>query len=252
MITFSLQSGSNGNSIYVEADDVRLLFDAGISGKRAEGRMRVHRRDIHDVNALLISHDHVDHIRSAGIFQRKFGLPIYMTQPTHAGTYCDLGRLSDVRYFNAGEPLHFNGVTVHTIPTPHDAADGVAFIVEHDNKRLGIFTDLGHPFAGLSRCFDALDACYLESNYDPEMLKNGPYPYHLQQRIRGEAGHLSNEESAELIRAAGTKLRWAVLSHLSEHNNEPKLALATHRRLVGKQLPLHVASRYEVSEVMEL
>jgi len=252
MITFSLQSGSNGNSIYVEADDVRLLFDAGISGKQAEGRMRVHQRDIRNVDALLISHDHVDHIRSAGIFQRKFGLPIYMTKHTQAGTYCDLGRLTDMRYFKAGDPLRFNGVTVHTIPTPHDAADGVAFIIEHDNKRLGIFTDLGHPFAGLSECLAGLDACYLESNYDPVMLKNGPYPYHLQQRIRGNAGHLSNAESAELIQAAGTKMQWVALSHLSEHNNEPKLAINTHRRCVGKQLPLFIASRYEVSDVMDV
>ena len=231
---------------------MRLLFDAGISGKRAEGRMRIHGRDIRDVDALLISHDHVDHIRSAGIFQRKFALPIYMTKPTHVGTYCDLGRLSDVRYFKAGEPLRFNGVTVHTVPTPHDAADGVAFIVEHEHKRLGIFTDLGHPFPDLVRQLDALDACYIESNYDPEMLENGPYPYHLQERIRGKAGHLSNEESAELVRAAGTRLRWVTLSHLSEHNNEPKLALDTHRRRVGKQLPIHLASRYEVGEVMEV
>ncbi len=252
MQTFSLQSGSNGNSIYVEAGDVRLLFDAGISGKRAEGRMRVHGRDIRDVDALLISHDHVDHIRSAGIFQRKFALPIYMTNPTHRATYCNLGPLSDVRYFKAGERLCFNGATVHTIPTPHDAADGVAFIVEHESKRLGIFTDLGHPFPDLERQLDALDACYIESNYDPVMLENGPYPYYLQQRIRGKAGHLSNEESAELVRAAGTKLQWAALSHLSEHNNEPQLALDTHRRRVGKQLPLHLASRYEVSEVMEI
>jgi len=252
MITFSLQSGSNGNAIYVEAGDVRLLFDAGISGKRAEGRMRVHGRDIRDVDALLISHDHVDHIRSAGIFQRKFALPIYMTRPTHAATYCDLGSLSDVRYFKRGAQLNFNGVTVHTVPTPHDAADGVAFIVEHEHKRLGIFTDLGHPFRDLVSQLDTLDACYIESNYDPVMLETGPYPYHVQQRIRGQAGHLSNEESAELVRAAGTRLRWAAIAHLSEQNNEPQLALDTHRRRIGKHLPLHLASRYEVSAVMEV
>ncbi|HOW69633.1 MAG TPA: MBL fold metallo-hydrolase [Phycisphaerae bacterium] len=252
VITFSLQSGSNGNSIYVEAGDVRLLFDAGISGKAAEGRMRVHRRDLGDVDAVLISHDHVDHIRGAGVFQRKYGLPIYMTQATHRATNCGLGPLSDVRYFKAGQRLWFSGVVVHTIPTPHDAADGVAFIVEHEGKRLGIMTDLGHPFPDLVRLLPGLDACYLESNYDPEMLRTGPYPLQLQERIRGLHGHLSNHEAAELIQAARGRLRWVAIAHLSEHNNKPQLALETHRQYLGKSFPLHVASRHEVSPILEV
>ena len=252
MITFSLNSGSNGNAIYVEAGDVRLLFDAGISGKQAEGRMRVHRRDIRDVQAIIISHDHSDHVRCAGIFQRKFGLPIYMTRPTHHAIYCNLGQLKDVRYFKSGEPLWFNGVTVHTIPTPHDAADGTAFVIEHDGKQLGIMTDLGHPFPELVRRIPTLDACYLESNYDPDMLANGPYPFQLQQRIRGPKGHLSNFEAAELVRDAARKLRWAAIAHLSQENNDPQLALDTHRKHVGRMFPLFHASRYEVSEIMEV
>ena len=252
MITFSLQSGSNGNSIYVEAGDARLLFDAGISGKQAEGRMRVHQRDIRDVDALLISHDHSDHIRNAGIYQRKFGLPIYMTQKTYRHTYCNLGPLKDVRYFKSGEALTIKGVTIHTICTPHDAADGVAFIVEHDGKRLGIMTDLGHPFPDLARVLNELDACYLESNYDPDMLASGPYPPHLKQRIRSDAGHLSNFESADLVKQTAGQMKWVALAHLSEHNNEPELALDTHRKSVGQDFPVRVASRYKVSEVMQL
>lgn len=252
MITFSLNSGSNGNAIYVEAGDVRLLFDAGISGKQAEGRMRVHKRDIRDVQAVILSHDHADHVRCAGIFQRKFGLPIYMTRPTRQAITCNLGPMKDVREFRAGEPLRFNGVTVHTIPTPHDAADGCAFVIEHEGKRLGIMTDLGHPFAELVNQIATLDACYLESNYDPDMLANGPYPYHLQQRIRGPKGHLSNFEAAELIRPTARRLRWAAIAHLSQENNDPHLAIETHRKHIGRLFPLRLASRYEVSEVMEL
>jgi len=252
MITFSLQSGSNGNSIYVEAGEVGLLFDAGLSGKQAEGRMRVRGRDIREVRALIISHDHNDHIRCAGIYQRKFKLPIYMTEPTHRSARCELGPLQDVRYFTAGKRLQFDGVTVHTIPTPHDAADGVAFVVEHEGRRLGILTDLGHPFAALRRRLPALDAVYLESNYDPEMLESGPYPWHLQERIRGRHGHLSNEEAADLVRSVGKKLQWMALAHLSEQNNDPELALYTHRRRIGKELPLRLATRYDVSEVMEV
>lgn len=252
MITFSLQSGSNGNSIYVEAGDARLLFDAGISGKQAEGRMRVHGRNIRDVTALIVSHDHNDHVRCAGVFQRKFKLPIYMTQSTHRAIRCDLGPLRDIRYFQAGQTLRFADVTVHTIPTPHDAADGVAFVVEHDGVRLGILTDLGYPFRAFLDVLGTLDGAYLESNYDPEMLENGPYPLFLQDRIRGGRGHLSNGQAAEAARASGRRLQWLALAHLSEHNNHPDLAMDTHRRCIGGMLPLLLASRDNVSPVMDL
>jgi phosphoribosyl 1,2-cyclic phosphodiesterase len=252
MITFSLQSGSNGNSIYVEAGGARLLFDAGISGKMAEGRMRVRGRDIHDIDALIISHDHNDHIRSAGIFQRRFKFPIYMTRRTHEATMCHLGALTDVRYFKSGQSLQFDGVAVHTIRTPHDAADGIGFVVEHNGKRLGILTDLGHPFVALIDLLPTLDAVYLESNYDPHLLEVGPYSPRLKARVRGRHGHLSNPEAAELIRNAGRNLGWAALAHLSEQNNHPDIALDTHRQHVGNDFPFLVASRYDVSDLLEV
>ncbi|MHC4441524.1 MAG: MBL fold metallo-hydrolase [Planctomycetota bacterium] len=252
MITFSLQSGSNGNSIYVEAANVRLLFDAGISGKRAEQCMRVHNREIREVNAVIISHDHTDHARCAGVYQRKFKLPIYITRRTHQAIKYDLGPLHDVRYFKAGEKLAFDGVKVQTIKTPHDAADGVAFIVEHQGRRLGIFTDLGHPFDQLRKQLSTLNALYIESNYDPDMLETGPYPWYLKERIKGRHGHLSNLEAADLVRSCAKKLEWAAIAHLSEQNNHPQLALETHRREVGKSLPIYHASRYDVGNLIEL
>ncbi len=251
LITFALQSGSNGNCIYVEAGDVRLLFDAGISGRQAMLRMAEHGRDIRDVDALIISHDHNDHIRCAGIYQRKFGLPIYVTRRTLEATWSPLGRLGDVRWFRAGDVLRFGDVNVYTIPTPHDAADPVIFVVEHDGRRLGIFTDLGHPFAGLSGLLRSVDAAYVESNYDPHMLDVGPYSPALKARIRGPGGHLSNVESAELLRRS-LPARWVMLAHLSEQNNQPDLALDTHRRHVARSYPFGVASRYHVSPVMQL
>ena len=125
MVTFSVQSGSNGNCIYVETDDARLLFDAGVSGRQLEQRMAEHGRSPHDVDALIISHEHNDHVRGAGIFHRKFNLPVYMTRPTHYATQCDLGRLDDIRHFFAGDTLEFGATKVHTFSTPHDAVDGV-------------------------------------------------------------------------------------------------------------------------------
>jgi len=253
VITFSLQSGSNGNSIYVEADGVRLLFDAGISGRSAAGRMAQHGRDIREVDALIVSHEHSDHVRCVGVYQRLFGLPIYMTRTTHRAVWCDLGPLRDVRYFRSGDPLHFGRVTVHTLRTPHDAADGVVFVVECDGRRLGILTDLGHPFERLGGLLRELDAAYLESNYDPRMLAEGPYPPYLKARITGLGGHLSNDESADLVKSCGRhRPKWIALAHLSEQNNDPELALETHRSRVGNGYPLHLAGREGVSPVFEV
>ena len=254
MQVVSLQSGSNGNCIYVKAGGVRLLFDAGISGKQARERLALRGLDVADVDALLVSHDHVDHSRSVGIYQRKFGLPVFVTAKTlrAAAARHPIGEISDARHFQAGATLKFGTVAVETIPTPHDGADGVAFVVDDGRSRLGILTDLGHVFAGLDAVIRSLDAVLLESNYDPKMLARGSYPEMVKHRIRGPGGHLSNFEAAELLRDAGRRLRWACLAHLSHENNTPALAVATHRRVLGDALPLRVATRYEATEVMEL
>ncbi|MFH0963978.1 MAG: MBL fold metallo-hydrolase, partial [Planctomycetota bacterium] len=238
---------SNGNAIYVEAGDVRLLFDAGISGRALEERLRALGRGISQVQALVISHDHSDHVRALGIYQRRFGLPVHVTANTlcAATERCRLGRLGAIRHFQAGQTIDFGRVTVETVPTPHDGADGVAFVVDDGERRLGILTDLGHVFRGLDEVTRSLDAVVIESNYDPVMLAGGPYPESLKRRIRGRGGHLSNVEAAHLLGVCGVgRLRWACLAHLSEENNRPELALRTHREILGDRLTLHVASRY--------
>ena len=148
MRVISLQSGSNGNAIYVEAGGRKLLFDAGISGKHAQLRLSEHGRDIRDVDAMLISHDHRDHIAMAGIYQRKFGLAMHVTEPTlEAGLRRhNLGRLGTVEHFRAGERIDLGDVIVETIPTPHDAADGCGFVISAEGKRLGLLTDLARIF----------------------------------------------------------------------------------------------------------
>ena len=254
MRTFSCQSGSNGNCIFVQAGETRLLFDAGISGKQAAMRMAQHAQPVKALDALIISHDHGDHSSCAGIYQRKFGLPIYATSGTAKSCRRRWQRVHDVRHFKAGESFQVGQVEVHTWPTPHDGVDGACFVVEHEGRRLGILTDLGHPFAGLRSLMATLDGVYLESNYDPKMLAEGPYPYYLKRRITGARGHLANTEAAALLRdhARQDRLRWAVLSHLSEENNDPELALRTARTAVGEKLAIHVASRHEVSPLWEL
>ncbi len=254
MQVISLQSGSNGNSIYVEADGVRLLIDAGISGMRAKNRLAFHGRDIVNVDAVLISHDHVDHCRCMGVFHRKFGLPVFVTKKTYkAASRYGLGEIAGLQHFAAGETLQFGGVTVETISTPHDGVDGVVFIVDDGRRRLGIMTDLGHVFDGLEDVICSLDAVVLESNYDEKMLANGPYPTFLKERITGPAGHLSNVEAAEVLNLrAAKRMKWACLAHLSEDNNTPELALKTHRRILKDRMPIFVATRYGATGVMDV
>jgi phosphoribosyl 1,2-cyclic phosphodiesterase len=250
----ALQSGSNGNCLYVEAGGVKLLFDAGISGRNIRERLAQHGRDVATVDAVLISHDHVDHCGNMGILNRMFGLPIYATAKTYQkATRFKLGDIDDLRHFTSGEKLRFGKVTVETIPTPHDAVDGVVFVVDDGERRIGILTDFGHVFDGLGEMVASLDAVLLESNYDPDMLANGPYSDWLKERVAGPKGHISNFEAAELLLASASKrMQWACLGHLSEKNNTPKLAMITSQKILGGRLPLFMASRYEASAVMEI
>jgi phosphoribosyl 1,2-cyclic phosphodiesterase len=252
-LAIALQSGSSGNCIYVEAADTRLLFDAGLSCIDTERRLAAFGRDIREVDAIIISHDHSDHVRHAGVLQRKYGLPLFITRDTLDVSLAKhrLGRMGDISHFNAGDPIQIGEIIIRTIPTPHDGVDGVIFVVESGTKRLGIMTDLGHVFNGLRQEISGLDAVFIESNYDPEMLSKGPYPSFLKRRIQGPGGHISNFEAAELL-LSGERLKWACLSHLSQHNNYPDLALKTHRSVLADSLTLHLASRTHPTDILAI
>ncbi|GIW98043.1 MAG: metal-dependent hydrolase [Pirellulaceae bacterium] len=251
----SLQSGSEGNSYYIEAGGVGILIDAGISGVRVTQRLQRLGKDIGKCRSLFISHDHRDHAQCAGIYHRKFGLPIHVTEPTWNAILCcwNIGKIAPtaLRFIKRGDcvevPTAAGPLRVHSFPTPHDGVDCLAFVVECDGKRLGILSDLGHSFPALRSIIRSLDGVIIESNYDPVMLRNGPYPLELQARIAGQGGHLSNEESAELVEwaVAGNRLQWAVLCHLSAENNTPRRAIDAHRAVVPKQFAVQVADRYE-------
>jgi len=254
MKVVSLQSGSNGNCVYVASGDTSILVDAGISGVRAADRLASFGIDIRSVTAVVITHDHADHIAFAGVYRRKFALPVYVSDRTYEAAKIrhKLGRIKGLVKFHSGDSLRIGGLSILTIPTPHDAVDGVAIAVEDGRRRLGVLTDLGHVFAELPDIISSLDGVLLESNYDPEMLEKGPYPEVLRQRIRGPGGHLSNAEAAELLRSSGRRLSWACLAHLSAENNTPEIALETHRRVLPDSLPLLTASRYAPVEMLEL
>jgi phosphoribosyl 1,2-cyclic phosphodiesterase len=248
MILVPLQSGSNGNCIFVESSNASLLFDAGISGLCAGQRLAVCGKSLAAVDALFITHEHSDHIRYARTFAGKYQLPLYITEKTfqRARRRFGLDGLPDVRFFRAGDEIRIKDTLVRSMPTPHDAVDGSVFVVSDGQLQLGVFTDLGHVFAELESVVPHLDGMYIESNYDPGMLRNGSYPAVLKRRISGRGGHISNTDVARLVaKHAAGRLQWVCLGHLSEENNTPELALATFRRKVGPELPVGVASRYE-------
>ncbi len=240
-----LASGSRGNSIYVESGETRILIDAGISGKKAKEGLAACGRTDPQIDAILVTHDHSDHAQSVGIFHRLFKAPVYVTKPTlhRVQKGKNLGKIAEFRFFDSGQNLSIGRLHIETIPTPHDAEDGVCFVVDNGEKRLGILTDLGHVFAKLEAVIPTLDTAILESNYDEKMLDAGPYPYHLKRRIRSDAGHISNREAADLIRRTGSRLQWICLAHLSQENNTPHKALASFRNINGEKTTVMAATQ---------
>lgn len=254
MKIISLQSGSNGNSIYVESEGTRILIDAGLSGRDTAQRLARAGVNICDIHGVLITHDHSDHVSGAGVLHRKYGLPLWMSEVTlKKVTACRrLGKLGEVRIFRPGEPFFCGNIRVETIRTSHDAAEGVCFTMDDSHVRFGVFTDLGCPFPGLSEALSTLDGVLLESNYDPFMLAHGKYPISIQARIRGRGGHLSNQESAQLLREASNKLRLTLLGHISHENNSLDLVECTYRETLNvRQSPL-LATRYGATECFTL
>jgi len=255
MAVIPLQSGSNGNCIYVESSGTRLLIDAGISGIRAESRLAESGFDIRSVDAVLLTHDHVDHSKNIGVYHRKYGLGVWATENTfrEAEYIHNIGIVQEPHFFKANTRFTIRNLTIEAIRTPHDAVEGVVFVINNGVHRLGVLTDLGHIFPQLPELIESLDAVVIESNHDIEMLKNCvEYPDYLKWRIRGKGGHLSNCEAARLLRHSGGRLRWACLAHLSEKANCPEVALEEHRRMLPSGFSLFLAGRDGCSPMMTL
>ena len=248
MLVIPLQSGSKGNCYYVESDDTKILVDAGITIRQARLRLEHHKKDLESVTDLLITHDHSDHCRYLADYSRRLNVIVHATQRTLnaiARRPKSTKAIENTCCFRAGQSITVGELKVHSIPTPHDAADGVACVLENEIHRVGILTDLGHAFSGLREVLQSLDAVIIESNYDEEMLHSGPYPEFLKQRIRGSGGHLSNEDSARLIHMADNeRLKWVCMCHLSDENNCPDTAISTHQQWLGEDYPLHIAKRH--------
>ncbi len=260
MKVIPLQSGSKGNCFYVESDNTRLLVDAGISLRQATLRLESQGRDISTVQGILLTHDHSDHCKYVADFSRRLNVPVHLTRKTLNAVAAkarkgrgNKGKIENCVCFKAGESQTIGEIKVDSVPTPHDAADGVAFVLENNGHRVGILTDLGHAFDGLRDVLRSLDAVVIESNYDEQLLQSSPYPEFLKQRIRGRGGHLSNQDSARLVHQSATsKLQWICLCHLSEENNCPDSAIRAHQNWLGEDFPIYVANRDRVSDVLEV
>jgi phosphoribosyl 1,2-cyclic phosphodiesterase len=231
-----LGSGSGGNATLVEGSDgVRVLVDAGFSGRDLERRLREVGIEPESLAAIFITHEHGDHTRGMGVLARRFGLSLYLTPVTRTACSALLFGTEDVRPYASTAPLRLGSLEVRPFLTVHDAADPVAVTVSDlaTGDKLGIATDLGRPTAAVRAALLGCHALVLEANHDEALLWNGPYPWSVKQRIASSHGHLANRASAELARELlHDGLVTVVLAHLSEHCNDPELA----RDVVGAAL----------------
>ncbi len=247
----SLNSGSNGNCYYIGNDREAVLVDAGISCRETERRMKRLGLSISNVKALIISHEHTDHIKGVEALAKKYALPVYITPNTYRN-----GRLTIadplVNAFTAYRPFSIGNLTITAFPKFHDAADPHSFIITCRDIHVGVFTDIGSPCHHVIENFKRCHAVFLEANYDEEMLQSGSYPYFLKMRIRGGSGHLSNKQALELFRRyKPNHLSHIFLSHLSKDNNCPQLARELFLHHAGGT-EVVVASRFEETAVYKI
>ena len=228
-----LGSGSSGNATLVEAGATRLLLDAGLGPRELAERLQSAGVDPASLSAVLLSHEHQDHARGAASFSRKWGVRLAGTRGTYAAAGIGAEEIAGYDILEPGVARSFGRLMALGVRIPHDAADPVGFVVSCGSASLGHATDLGHVGASLVAAFARCQAVLLESNYDPGMLREGPYPWSLKDRILSPLGHLSNSDTARyLARGLPDACHSVVLAHLSEKNNHPEVArMAAERAL---------------------
>lgn len=228
----SLASSSSGNCIYVGNTNTHLLVDVGISAKRINEALEEIDLKISDVNGILITHEHSDHIKGLGVIARKQGIPIYATENTIQAikSIPSLGKIEDSLYhvIRPNNSFSIQDIQIEPNSTWHDAADSVCYSFESDKHKISIATDLGNYDDYLLMKLKDSDVLFIEANHDINMLQVGPYPYYLKQRILSNHGHLSNERSGQFIHALlNNHIKGIMLGHLSKENNLTELAYET-------------------------
>jgi len=236
-----LASGSRGNSAIVESSSTRILVDAGISCREIFKRMKVVGDDPHSLSAIVVTHEHADHVHGLLVLARKLKVPVFMTGATHqawvrsvrdaTGEPPDTDR---VEFFSSGRCFQIGDIAIMPFTIPHDAADPVGFTFRAVGVKVGVATDLGYMPASVCDQLRSCDVLVLESNHDVEMLRGGPYPWSVKQRVMSRVGHLSNEALANFFATDyDGSASYIVLAHLSEQNNHPELARTAAEKALG-------------------
>ena len=261
----SIASGSSGNCIYVGSEQTHLIIDTGFSKKRIDEGLAELGVKGEELQGILITHEHSDHIQGLGVFSRKYGVPIYATKGTIKGIeQCKtLGKMPEglLHVVDVDCPFSIGDLSVKAFSISHDANEPSGFRIENQEKAVAIATDLGIYDKYIIENLKNLNAIVLEANHDIHMLEVGPYPYYLKQRVLGNHGHLSNEASGRLLcEILHDKLEYIVLGHLSKEINYPDLARETVKLEVtmgpvpykGEDIPLMVAKRDSISNILHL
>jgi phosphoribosyl 1,2-cyclic phosphodiesterase len=250
--TSVLASGSKGNCFLVKNKDTQILIDAGITFKNYQNCMTKLDLDPYKLDAIFISHEHSDHVGGAGVIHRKTNVPIYISQPTFTYSQKKIGNINtEPIFFDTGDYVQVKDLIVHPFASSHDAIDSCNFIVyptDDDTKKLAIVTDCGFATNLLRNNLKKVTTIIIESNHDVQMLKTGPYEWYLKQRILSRTGHLSNEQTTDLIEEIfNDKIDRIVLAHLSEINNTPEIAYNHMKQMLDRlraKVGLHISEQY--------
>jgi len=249
-----LSSGSSGNALLITSGSTKILIDSGLSFKQLGLRAKEIREGLDGLKAVFVTHEHSDHVTGIGPLARKLNVPVYITPKTFECLPASIGILPQVVFFEPGETIAVDGLALTSYSVCHDAADPVSFVIESGGVKLGIASDLGHVSQLVKSRLAGSQGLVLESNYCPEMLKRGPYPVSLKQRIKSKHGHLSNFDMNSLLEdLINDALQVVVLAHLSEENNAPEYARDLAARVLdGHPAQLHVALQKKPTPMFEI
>ncbi len=232
-----IASGSNGNCCLVEDKGTSLLIDAGKSATEIEARMNFLGKSLENVDGILVTHAHHDHICGAGVISRRHDIPLYMTKQIFSEANGKFGKV-EPRFFQSTSSFNVKSLEVKPIITSHNVSS-LGFVI----GKFGLFTDTGIATSHITKAFPKLGAVLLESNHDIDMLIKGPYPHFLKNWIISDEGHLSNIHASQLVQEKGENLSLVLLGHLSGNNNTPEIARKTFETLVKRKLDYEVCSR---------
>lgn len=253
----SLYSSSSGNSFFVQSDSTKIIIDAGVSLKKITTALEEININGEDINAILVTHDHIDHTKSIATLSNKYNIPVYANKKTWEAIPEIASKIPECnkKLFTISETFSVGDIKILPFHTPHDAADPCGFNLYYSNKKISIATDIGYVSEELLNHLKESSCILLESNYDPEILKCSRYPYMLKQRISGDKGHLSNISAAKtLSELYKSGLEKALLIHLSKENNFPELAYETikNETLNCTNLSIDVAPRDKPTKLFEV